>query len=292
LHAAEVLAFFQELADLYRLYAKEGIPLGSTELIRADSVMGSLMQLPRQELRSYLSANQVVGQKVLARLLSWASEIQNPTELVGRLVTLGDTALRTLNTAVGLGTLKQALALWDDNADNSNEEFWQKALTEHSFVLEQVFSWPTTIVKGKAYVGGKTVLNTGGNVVDFLVKNRLTDNAALVEIKTPATKLLSRRYRNSVYNVSEDLGGSVLQVLSYRFSLQGDFNSLKHGVSLEAFEPRCVVIIGATTELQNDEDKRRTLELFRRHSIGVSIITFDELFEKTRWLVKVLEAAT
>ena len=25
-----------------------------------------------------------------------------------------------------------------------DEEYWQKSLTEHSFVLEQAFSWPTS----------------------------------------------------------------------------------------------------------------------------------------------------
>jgi hypothetical protein len=291
LRAAEVLTLFQELAGLYRVHTKEGIPLGTTQLVRADSVVASLMELPRDDLRAYLSANRAVGQEVLSRLMSWASEIPDAAELVNRLVSLDEGALRTLNVAVGLGALKQALAAWDQNASNPDEEFWQQALTEHSFVLEQVFSWPSTIVKGKAYVGGKSVLNTGGNVVDFLVKNHLTNNAALVEIKTPATKLLARRYRNTVYGVSEDLGGSVLQVLNYRFSLQRDFYSLRHGVSLEAFEPRCVVIVGNTGELRGDEDKLRTMELFRRHSAGVTVITFDELFEKTRRLVRVLESA-
>ncbi|MFN2576412.1 MAG: hypothetical protein ABR607_01845 [Pyrinomonadaceae bacterium] len=59
---------------------------------------------------------------------------------------------------------------------------------ENSFVLEQVFSWPCSIVKDKAYVGGKNVTNTGGKIVDFLLKNRLTQNAALIEIKTPTTR--------------------------------------------------------------------------------------------------------
>ena len=245
----------------------------------------------RQQLRAYLTANRAVGEELLSLLLAWASEVSDAASLLTRLVSLGDGALRSLNVAVGLDALKQALRLWEDNAQNADEEFWQQALTQHSFVLEQVFSWPITIVKGKAYVGGKSVLNTGGNVVDFLVKNCLTNNAALVEIKTPATKLLSRRYRNTVYNVSEDLGGSVMQVLIYRFSLQRDFYSLKHGVALEAFEPRCVVIVGNTAEVR-DDDKARAVELFRRHSSGVSIITFDELFEKTKRLVSVLENAT
>lgn len=85
-------------------------------------------------------------------------------------------------------------------------------------------------MKGKAYVGGKSVLNTGGNIVDFLVKNYLTNNAALVEIKTPGTRLLGRLYRSGVYNPSDELSGSLMQVLNYRSSLQRDFYPLERGL--------------------------------------------------------------
>jgi hypothetical protein len=292
LHAGELLSLFRELASLYKLHAKDGIPLGVTELVRVDSAVASLTTLPRDQVRTYLSANRAVGEELLSSLLSWAAELQEPAALVPRLVALGPSALRTLNVAVGLESLKQALKIWDANARNASEDFWQRALTEHSFVLEQVFSWPTMVVKGKAYVGGKSVLNTGGSIVDFLVKNYLTSNAALVEIKTPATKLLGHQYRDGVFNPSDDLAGGVMQVLNYRFSLQRDFFSLRHGLpgGLEAFEPRCVVLVGTTKELGGDETKTRSLELFRSHS-PVSVITFDELFAKTRRLIEVLEAS-
>lgn len=293
LHAGEVLSLFREIAALYKLHAKEGIPSGVTELMPVDSAVASLAAMPPPELRTYLSAHQVLGEELLSSLLSWAAGLDDPASLVPRLVSLGPTALSGFNVAVGLASLKDALKTWDANASNADEEFWQQTLTEHSFVLEQVFSWPTTVVNGKAYVGGKSVLNTGGNIVDFLVRNYFTSNAALVEIKTPATKLLARPYREGVYNVSEHLGGAVMQVLNYRFSLQRDFYSLKHGLAggLEAFEPRCVVIIGKMAELQGDEDKLRSLELYRSHSTSVAVITFDELFEKTRRLVNLLESS-
>ena len=250
------------------------------------------MDIPRSQLRTYLTANRAVGEELLARLLLWASEIRDPAALVSRLISLGENALRNLNAAVGLGALKRALSIWDENKRSSDEEFWQKTFIENSFVLEHVFSWPTTIVKGKAYVGGKSVLDRGGNIVDFLVKNFLTSNAALVEIKTPGTPLLGRRYRN-IYNVSEDLGGAVMQVLTYKFSLQRDFRALNSGVpgGLEAFDPRCVVIIGNIAQVKADEDKTRALELYRSSSAHVAIVTFDEVFEKTRRLISVLEAA-
>jgi len=292
LHAGETLTLLQGLTGLYKLYAREGIPLGVTELVQVDLAVASLTRLPRDQVLTYLSANRAVGEDLLSSLLTWAAGLDQPAVFVPRLVELGPEVLRNLNAAVGLEALKRALATWDANADNPDEEFWQRTLTDHSFVLEQVFSWPTTVVKGKAYVGGKSVLNTGGNIVDFLVKNYLTHNAALVEIKTPATHLLGRRYRDGVYNISDELSGSVLQVANYRYSLQREFYSLSHGLpgGLEAFEPRCVVIIGSTVELQNAEDKLRALELFRTQVTGVGIITFDELFEKTRRLVQVLES--
>jgi len=294
LHAGEVLSLFQELAGLYVLHARDGIPLGVTELVRVDSLVARLAALPREHVLAYLSANRSMGEDLLSTLLSWAADLEDPASFVSRLLSLGPAPLHNLNAAVGLQSLKQALNKLRANAGNDDEGFWQQTLTAHSFVLEQVLSWPTTIVKGKAYVGGKSVLNTGGSIVDFLVRNCLTNNAALVEIKTPATKLLGRQYREHVYNVSDELSGAVMQILSYRFSLQRDFRSLRDrlGGGLEAFEPRCVVIIGSTEEIRGDDDKTCAFELFRSLAGSVILITFDELFEKTERLINVLETAT
>ncbi len=293
LHAGEVLSLFQDLAGLYNLYAKDGIPRGVTELVRVDSLVASLASLPPENVAAYLSANRSIGEDLLSTLLTWAVNLDDPASFVSRLISLGPAELRNLNAAVGLQSLKQALKKLRANANNDAEEFWQQTLTAHSFVLEQVLSWPITIVKGKAYVGGKSVLDTGGGIVDFLVRNCLTNNAALVEIKAPATKLLDRPYRQHVYNVSEELTGAVMQILNYRFSLQRDFRSLRDGLGggLEAFEPRCVVIIGSTEEIRGDANKTRAFELFRSLMGSVVLITFDELFEKTERLVSMLETA-
>jgi hypothetical protein len=281
------------LKALYEVHANLGIPLGTTQLVPVDSALARLARLPRTELATFLSANDRLGEDLLSSLLYWATELEDAGSIVARVLAIAPETLGSLNVAVGLETLKRALTLWESNAGNNQEEFWQHALTEHSFVLEQVFSWPTTVVKGKAYVGGKSVLGIGGNVVDFLVKNYFTANAALVEIKTPTTRLLGKAYRGDVLNVSDELTGAVLQVLNYRFNLQRDFYSLQHGVTggFETFAPRCIVIIGSTSEIAGDELKTRSLELFRGLSNQVAVITFDELFEKTTRLVTILEAS-
>jgi len=292
LHAAEVFKLCGYLNELYKIFKKDGIPYGETEYVRLDSVVGQLVQIPHPQLKAYLTAHQAMGEELLASLLVWAADAEDPAPLISRLIALGESALRNLNVATGLGTLKTALAIWKENKLNSQEEFWQKSLTEHSFVLEQVFSWPMTIVKEKAYVGGKTVLNEGGNIVDFLVKNFLTKNAALVEIKTPNTALLGRKYRNT-FNLSEDLSGSVMQVLNYRSSLQRHYANIATGrARYEAFEPKCVLIIGNVGAIRNDPDKIAALELYRSSCSSVTVITFDELFAKTERLITVLETAT
>ena len=59
-------------------------------------------------------------------------------------------------------------------------------------------------------------------------------------------------------------------------------------VKIRAFDPKCVVRLGNSQEL-DDDDKMKSFELFRCQASGVSILTFDEAFDKIRRLVELLE---
>lgn len=291
--SVEVLALFDGLADLYALHAREGIPRGDTEFIRVNRKLVQLAALSDSQLRQILIANDSVGTHLLTQLLAWATESDDPRRLVARLIGLGSASLRKLNVAIGLQSLKAAIATWHKNESFADEEFWQTTLTENSFVLEHVFSWPVTIVKGKAYLGGKSVMNTGGNIVDFLLKNRITTNAALVEIKTPATPLLGRQYRAGIFNPSEDLSGAIMQSLNYKHSLERDYLTItgRQPDLFESFDPACVVIVGNAKAQLETADRRKSFELLRGQHHGVRVITFDELFGKTEQLIDVLESS-
>ena len=153
----EVLKLFEGLADLYELHAQEGVPRGNAEYVRVNRKFAQLLAMSEPQLRQILAANDAMGMDLLAKLLSWATDTDDPCRLVSRLMGLGPANLRKLNVAVGLQSLKSAITKWHDNEDVDDEEFWQTTLTENSFVLEHVFSWPVTIVKGKAFLGGKSV---------------------------------------------------------------------------------------------------------------------------------------
>ena len=288
--SAELLHLISELTSLYEIHSETGVPRGNRKFVQATPQLERLAALTEKDVNGYLNANSAIGTSLLAKLLNWAINLDDPSPLIERLVELNPSSLGKLNAAIGLQSLKQALEQWELNKNNPDEEFWQQSLTEHSFVLEQTFSWPTSIVDGKAYIGGKNVFNKNGNIVDFLMKNRLTQSAAIIEIKTPSASLLGSKYRNT-YNVSGELSGSIMQTLNYKHSLQEDFHSITRGQNdiFDSLNPQCAVIIGNAGKELDHQTKTKAFELYRHQFPGLSVITFDELFDKTKHLIQLLE---
>ena len=175
---------------------------------------------------------------------------------------------------------------WHSNKSNSNEEFWQVVFNENPYVLSQLFAVPVIFIKDKAYVGGMNIDRQDAKFVDYLYTNESSNDAILVEIKTPVTKLVGTRYRKGVHKPSNDLSGSVIQVLDYRRELSQNIQTITNGTShkIDVFNPRCVVIIGNASEELNTDKKRKSFELFRSNLKDVEIVTFDELFKKAETL--------
>ncbi|AUS27806.1 MULTISPECIES: Shedu immune nuclease family protein [Paenibacillus] len=185
----------------------------------------------------------------------------------------------------GLSKAYEILNTWYENQDNSSEEFWQNFLSEHSWVISQAFSLPLILFKDKVYMGGKGLDNTNGQIIDFVYKNDYTNNLTLIEIKTPITKLIGSKYRN-VYSLSNELSGAVNQLLSYKDRILKDYYSTRHNTSeiFSLYNPKCLLIIGLIESLNQEE--RVSFELFRNELKSVEIITFDEIFKKVDYLLK------
>mgnify|MGYP006435091433 CR=1 FL=1 len=180
--------------------------------------------------------------------------------------------------------------LWENNKQNSDEEFWQKKFLDNPFLLNALFNFPVLIIDEKAYVRGKRVTNRDGNVVDFLCKNKITKNAVLIEIKTPTTPLLGAEYRNNTYNLHKELSGSVVQILNYKQTVIENSHAIRNNSStdFDLLHPKCIVITGTTEDL--DDEEIRSFELFRNNLNGVEIITYDELFQKTESFLEIMQS--
>ena len=181
------------------------------------------------------------------------------------------------------------LRIWQGNKTNDLEAFWQRTFRENVYAISQVFAVPVVLIGDGAYVGGMSVNRSSAKLADYLFAHESSKEAAVVEIKTPTTRLLGPRYRGT-FRPSSELAGAVMQILDYRRELSRDHgSSITRGTlhKLEAFAPRCVVIIGnGGTELDT-EQKRTAFELFRTGLRDVEVVTYDELFRKVEMLATI-----
>lgn len=170
------------------------------------------------------------------------------------------------------------------------EEKWQEFFKENSWIFSQLFAYPAVIFKDKAYVGGKTILDAEGRIVDFLYANKLSKNSAIIEIKKHNSIMFSNKpYRgNSAFALSKELSGAISQVLDQKDTYLKQFESLRCG-EIIAFSPKCLVIIGKITELS--EDQCKSFELLRAALKDVEIITYDELYDRIKAILSIFSHA-
>lgn len=290
LHSSELLKLIAEINSLYNLYREEGIPRQASEYVKIDSHVKALIKANESELVEFLKENEEDGINVVSKMFRWISGLDNFSRVIQGLETLDYSNLRQLSSLFGISSLERCIKIWEQNKDNSDENFWQQTLSNNSFVLSQMFAYPVIIIKEKAYVGGKSITNTGGSIVDFLAKNNITKDAVIIEIKTPTTKLLGSKYRG-VYPISNELSGSISQVCHYRHNMLLEYFRLsyKSPEEFRAFDPLCVVIAGNATEEFEDENKLRSFTLLRGQLSRTQVVTYDELFGKVSLLLKTLK---
>ena len=190
--------------------------------------------------------------------------------------------------------LEEMEQLLKNSGTAKNEEEWQQFFKKYNWIFSQFFSSPVMLFKDKAYVGGKTLDDSEGKIADFIYKNSLTQNVAIIEIKTHKTALLKKKaYRGTdVFAVSDDLSGAIGQVLNQRDNLQKEFHALrsKSNEDFEAHSAKCLVVIGSIKG--HDKDRIKAFELFRSNSRDVEIYTFDEVFERLRALQALIKGKT
>ncbi|ABA06368.1 hypothetical protein Nwi_3121 [Nitrobacter winogradskyi Nb-255] len=162
---------------------------------------------------------------------------------------------------------------------------WQVFFNENPFILNMAFGYPVIKVRDQASVGGRKLSGNGEKITDFLVKNSLTNNTAIFEIKTPQTAILNKTpFRDGVFTPSADLSGSINQALDQKYQFQKQIAQIKDNTRLydiESYAVHCCLVIGKTPD---GDDQNKSFELFRRNSKDVEIVTFDELLEKLKQL--------
>jgi hypothetical protein len=186
----------------------------------------------------------------------------------------------------------------------SNEGLWQRFFEKNQWIfgygLGYVFLTGLDDKKLEQVVQGYDV-NTHGKRIDALMKTRgIISNLCFVEIKTHTTKLLENdAYRVGCFAPSKELAGAVAQVQGSvalavkNFTERIDVvDSLGNptGEEIYNYQPKSFLVIGSLNEFDTNQginmEKLRSFELYRRNTIYPEIITFDELFERARFITK------
>ena len=164
--------------------------------------------------------------------------------------------------------------------EGHGEALWQEFFDANPLILSLAFGYPIIKVGSQASVGGRKLFGGGEKITDFLMKNKMTNNVAVLEIKTPSAKLVKREFRSGVFSPSGTLSESMVQALDQRYQFQRDIFGIKvrSGIlDIETYAVQCCLVIGTIPE---GEDEKKSFELFRGNSKDVQILTFDELLEK------------
>jgi hypothetical protein len=268
LKSEEVLVILQKYDMLKELYKKEGLNFGETTYCITE---GDLEEVWNQ-----------------------LSKFKNRDKLIEALKKLSDEDIDNLSFMVSVGKIDKMLEIWQLNKENSNENFWQNEFSQNGWILSQIFACPYVCINDKPYVGGKSIQNIGGVLSDLLMKQCDSKNIAFIEIKTPASKLMSNSlYRgvkdedvNAVYSNHFELSGSINQVLNQRNVFLREHSS-KRDESRDYENPKCVVIIGNKGNLTDGQ--LRNFDLFRHNLPNIEVVTFDELFSKIQMLKDIFQ---
>lgn len=185
----------------------------------------------------------------------------------------------------------------------TDEGLWQKYFEKNPWVfgygLGYIFLSGLDDKKLEQVVQGYSI-STHGKRVDALMKTKgIISNLCFIEIKTHSTSLLhSKPYRSGCWSPSSELVGAVAQIqgtvasainnLSEEINIKDDKGN-PTGEEVFNYQPKSYLVIGSMgeffTEHGVNKDKLRSFELYRKNTINPEIITFDELYERAKFIV-------
>ncbi len=145
----------------------------------------------------------------------------------------------------------------------------------------------------QANYGGESYKGSGKQRGEFLARSAGYESfTVVVEIKKPQTPIFAEReYRSGVPGFSPEFIGGVsqAQVNSRTWDTEGSQRladrELLEKRRIFTIVPLSILVIGSLGQLEKAH-RRQSFELFRRNVHNPDILTFDELFERAKYIVQ------
>lgn len=273
---------FDELSRLYALVEQEGVKLGTHKfsISKADEIV----RVPNNR--------KIVIERLLADNYGeeiWSELQSNDPDLATRL------SLARVQT-----TRAKALEEFEKNlkSNNDSEGYWQQFFLNNSWIFGYGLKYHfLSLIGDQPHYGGTDYTGKGTQRGDYLMCTEAEAKfTVLVEIKTPATNILAtkkgepHRYRNGAFLLSSDLLGGVSQ-MQINCKTWGKQSSSEENAEklrpkeIYTVQPKGILVIGNLSSLGGNREKLETFEAFRRHLSNPEILTYDELFERAKFIV-------
>lgn len=200
-----------------------------------------------------------------------------------------------------IGAKREALCEFKAMLEGSNDEQrWQRFFESNTWVfgygltfvfLDSVGDKLESVTTGSAF-------DRSGKRTDALLRTRAAvSQYALVEIKRADTKLLqANQYRPGCWGVSSEVSQAVTQLQKTVFDFsRSRFHDIPKNLagdslddSIYSIEPRSYLVVGNQAQIRGNNDQIACFELYRKNITAPEIITFDELYERARFIVESL----
>ncbi len=186
-------------------------------------------------------------------------------------------------------------AVENGQSANSEEKAWQYFLIKNEWIFGYGLDYRfQTILQREAHLSSATLSGSESVIGDYLLGDKRF--TTFVELKKPSTPLFGlSKNRSGSWCLSKELNESVSQILEHKASGQVRLAQTQFSggepITQKAYDSKVILIIGKWSQLdgattQESEIKKKTFELFRRDSRNIEFITFDELYERAKFIVE------
>jgi hypothetical protein len=181
--------------------------------------------------------------------------------------------------------------------DKKEEKVWQTFFEKNEWIFGYGLDYRfQTILQRESHVSDVELDGSNTVIADYLLGDKKF--TTFVEIKKPSTPLFGAvKNRSNSWRLSNDVVHSVSQILEQKASGlikldKQQYNSSGNPINQKAYDSKVILVMGHWKQLEESinelesEIKKRTFELFRNDSRNIEILTYDELYDRARYIVE------
>jgi len=280
LNSAETQALFKELQNIYKLAESGCLEPGEHNLVVGKAEEVIISDSSRVEYIKKLLDHDY-GEEV------WTYLSESKPDLATKLAF----ARMQIGRMAVLEEFKQKLET------NIDEILWQKFFENNQWIFGYGLNYKfLTLITGQPSYDGAQYDGTGEQRGDFLFNSEAENKfTVLVEIKKPNSDIIepgfNKTYRSGVWRLGKELlwATSQMQLNCQTWFRTGSIKDKARdeleSQNIYTYCPRGILVFGHTNQL-NDRDKAYTFEAYRSNLRNPEIITFDELYERAKFIVE------